>query len=105
MSASKVKSKQKQISKSRARAIVAKRAVPKSAPKVKKGALPITAETIQGLIEAECLKLKDPLYPGGGTNPPFGPTVDQTSLNKDRFAYFDVLQHEWKRLVFEQLSK
>ena len=66
---------------------------------------PLSPQMIQGLLEAECVKLKDPLYPGGGLNPPFGPVVSQQAHQKDRFAYKKLLKSVWQNLILDQLDQ
>ena len=53
------------------------------------------------LFDAEREKLKDYNYPGGGLDPPYGPTLDHVS---HWYAYHDLLKNEWQRLLFESLE-
>ena len=58
---------------------------------------------IKVLYEEECAKLEDQNYPGGGFNPPYGPSLNHLQHNYDRYAYQELLQKEWLRLTFDQL--
>ena len=61
----------------------------------------VTPEMIKVLFEAEKAKLEDPRYPGGGFNPPYGPSLNHLSHNYDRYAYLDLLKAEWLKLTFD----
>ena len=63
----------------------------------------VTPEMIKVLYEAECEKLKDPMYPGGGLYPPYGPSLSLHHLMKknDRYAYQELLKAEWTKLTFD----
>ena len=67
---------------------------------------PATAEMILALWEEEIEKLKDPRYPGGGSNPPYGPVVVQTEYGRrtgvmhKREHYSQLLIREYNRLSY-----
>ena len=70
---------------------------------------------IIALYNEEKEKLKDPSYPGGGYNPPFGPSVTANQIMNKHFKFSDfrmryckLLMEEHKRLEYsflEELSK
>ena len=57
---------------------------------------------IKLLMDEESEKLNDPLYPGGGYDPPYGPalTMSQKNSSSDRYAYFKILKNEYIRLTY-----
>ena len=59
---------------------------------------------IKKLFDAECEKLEDHNYPGGGYNPPYGPNLHHFEHNYDRYAYQELLQVEWQNLLFASLD-
>ena len=65
----------------------------------------MTPDMIKVLFDAEREKLKDPKYPGGGFNPPYGPSLNHLSHNYNRYAYRDLLLKEWELLLFGPLKE